>query len=79
MTLAMASIMIFKKNSLYNIGHNKHKELLPTKFQFKVKNLMLIRIIDVVSTGEKFLLIHLQKLLCSKQYSIEDLDLSTDQ
>jgi hypothetical protein len=79
MTLAMASIMIFKKNSLYNIGHNKRKELLPTKFQFKVKNLTLTRIIDVVSTGEKDLLIHLQKLLCSKQYSIEDLYLSTDQ
>ena len=51
-----------KVSSLYNIGHKKCKELVPTKLQFKMdKNpkLLRIRIIDIVSTVEQGLLAYI--------------------
>jgi hypothetical protein len=52
----VASIVILKVSSLYNAGHNKCKELFPTKLQFKVdKNPPWPKINDVVSTVEQTL------------------------
>jgi hypothetical protein len=48
-TLVVTSIVILKVSSLYNIGHNKCKELFPTKLQFKVdKNPMWMKITNDV-------------------------------
>jgi hypothetical protein len=68
--------------SLYSIGHNilivasimassiyntSHKELLPTKLQFKLdKNPTWPRITDVVSTIERGLLARLRRMLYSR-------------
>jgi hypothetical protein len=47
-------------STLYNIGHNKCKELLPTKLQFNLnKNPTWPKITDVVSTVEQGLLTRL--------------------
>jgi hypothetical protein len=56
-----------KVSSLYNIGHNKCKELLPTKLQFKVnKNLTWHGswiLLDVLSPVKKSLLPHPWRML----------------
>jgi hypothetical protein len=58
--LIVTSIVTLKVSSLYNIGHNKCKELFPTKIQFEMdKNPMWPRIIDVVSNMEQGLLARL--------------------
>jgi hypothetical protein len=47
-------------STLYNTGHNKYKELLPTKLHFNLdQNLRWPRITDVISTIEQGVLSHL--------------------
>ena len=61
--LIVASIVVSK--FLHCIDHNKCKELLPTKFQFKIdKNPIWPRITDVVSTVKQGLLACLWRMLC---------------
>jgi hypothetical protein len=65
LSFALKIIKIKKVSLLYNIGHNKCKELLPTKLQFKLKeNPTWPRITNVVLHYKAGLLAHLRRMLC---------------
>jgi hypothetical protein len=64
-TLIVALIVTFKVFSLHNTRHNKRKELLPIKVQFKKdKNPTWTRIIYFVSIVKKSMLAYFRRMLC---------------
>jgi hypothetical protein len=67
-TIVASIYSVLKVSSLYNIGHNKCKELLPTKFQFKVDKNPTWRgswmLLDALFHVEKGLLARPWRMLC---------------
>jgi hypothetical protein len=61
--LIVTSIVTLKVSSLYNIGHNKCRELLSTKVQFRMDKNPTCTRITYVSIEKKGLLACLRRML----------------